>query len=252
MRQRAKYGIDAPRVVRIYIIIGLTLLSPAVKELIWPGSSIFPAPVRMGAAVLAVFLLVWAAVMLWSSLVGKMRVRDRLVDALALSGSERVLDAGCGLGLALIGCAKKLTTGKAVGIDLWGKHLSGNNPDRARANAVAEGVTDRVEIETGDITRLPFADAAFDAVISMTVIHNIRSQEARDQALHEIVRVLKPGGRIAIFDLRHTARYAETLRQAGLMVESLGLDLLWLWPCRSLLARKPEAGNSRSVVTAPS
>jgi len=252
MRKRAKYGIDAPRVVRAHIVFGVLLALPALIDLAWPGLSPIPAPWRIGAALFAALLLAWAAAMVKSSLVGKMRVRDRLIEALALSGTERVLDAGCGLGLALIGCAKKLTTGKAVGIDLWAGQLSGNNPDTARANAVAEGVADRVEIETGDITRLPFSDAVFDAIISMTVIHNIPSQEARDQALREVVRVLKPGGRVVIFDLLHTARYAETLRQAGLMVESLGCDLLWLWPCRSLLARKPEASNSHGVVTASS
>ncbi len=252
MRQRAKYGIDAPRVVRAYIVFGILLALPAVIDLAWPGSSLIPVPWSIGGALFAALLLAWAAVMLKSSLVGKMRVRDRLVDALDLSGSERVLDAGCGRGLALIGSAKKLTTGKAVGIDLWAGHLSGNNPDAARANAVAEGVADRVEVETGDITRLPFCDAAFDAVISMTVIHNIPSQEGRDQAVREIIRVLKPGGRIAIFDLMHTARYAAILRQAGLSVESLGVDLLWLWPCRSLFARKPEAGGSQGLVTASS
>jgi arsenite methyltransferase len=238
MKQHAKYGIDAPRVVGAFIISGVLLASPALKDLAWPGANIFPAPVRIAAAVLAALQLAWAAAMLWSSLAGKMRVRDRLVGALALTGNEHVLDAGCGLGLALIACAKKLNTGKAVGIDLWATHLSGNNPDRARANAVAEGVSDRVEIKTGDITKLPFADAAFEAVISMTVIHNIHSQEARDQAVREIIRVLKPGGRIVIFDLWHTARYSEVLRQAGLTVESLGFYLMWLWPCRSLLARK--------------
>ncbi|MEJ0051558.1 MAG: class I SAM-dependent methyltransferase [Methylovirgula sp.] len=252
MRQRTKYGIDAPRVVRAYIVFGILLALPALINLAWPGSSPIPGPWSIGAALFAVLLLAWAAVMLRSSLVGKMRVRDCLVDALDLSGSERVLDAGCGRGLALIGCAKKLTTGKAVGIDLWAGHLSGNNPEAARANAVAESVADRVEIETGDITRLPFSDAAFDAVISMTVIHNIPSQERRDQAVREFVRVLKPGGRVAIFDLLHTARYAEILRQAGLTVESLGTDLLWLWPCRSLLARKPEAGGLQGLVTASS
>ena len=65
-------------------------------------------------------------------------------------------------------------------------------------------MADRVEVETGDITKLPFSDASFDAVISMTVIHNIPSRDARDQALRELVRVLKPGGRIALFDLLHT------------------------------------------------
>lgn len=244
MRQRANYGIDAPGVVRAHFIFGGLLALPALIGLAWPGSSPIPASWTVAATLFAMLVLSYGAVMVWSSLVGKMRVRDRLVDALALSGSERVLDAGCGRGLAMIGCAKKLTTGKAVGIDLWAaKDLSGNNPDAARANAVAEGVADRVEVETGDITRLPFCDAAFDAVISMTVIHNIPSQKARDQAVREIIRVVKPGGRIALFDLLHTARYAEILRQAGIAVESLGRDRLWLLPCSSLLARKPEVGT---------
>lgn len=239
MRQRAKYGIDAPRVVRAYIVFGVLLALPALFDLAWPGSSPIPAPWSTGAALFAALLLAWAAVMLRSSLVGKMRVRDRLVDALALAGNERVLDAGCGLGLALIGCAKQLTTGQAVGIDLWAAHLSDNNPDAARANAVAEGVADRVEVETGDLRKLPFADASFDAIISMTVIHNIPSREGRDQALGELIRVLKPGGRIVIFDLAHASRYKEILRQAGLEVRELRRDFLWLQPCRSLLAHKP-------------
>jgi len=151
-----------------------------------------------------------------------------------------VLDAGCGRGLALIGCAKKLTTGAAVGIDLWAaKDLSHNNPAATLANAIAEGVADRVAVETGDITRLPFADASFDAVISMTVLHNIPSRDARDQALRELVRVLKPGGRIAVFDLLHVSRYTAVLQDAGMTVLDIGRDFLWLLPCRSLLARKP-------------
>ena len=104
---------------------------------------------------------------------------------------------------------------------LAAKDLSNNKPEATRANAAAEGVADRVEVETGDITRLPFADASFDAVISMTVIHNIPSREGRDQALRELVRVLKPGGRLAIFDLLHTSRYAEVLQGTGMKVRDL-------------------------------
>jgi hypothetical protein len=55
------------------------------------------------------------------------------------------------------------------------------------------------------------------------------------------VRVLRPGGRIAIFDLWHTRRYAAVLRQAGLTVRGLGGSLLWLQPCGALLAHKPHA-----------
>ncbi|HSM95712.1 MAG TPA: class I SAM-dependent methyltransferase [Rhizomicrobium sp.] len=240
MSARASYGIDAPGVVRAHVVAGIVLAVVAAAHFAWPRTIPLAAWAGAGAALLAALLLFYAAVMLWSSLVSKKRLCDRLVTALALRGDERVLDAGCGRGLALIACAKKLTTGSAVGIDLWAaKDQSGNTPEATMANAVAEGVAGRVRIETGDITKLPFADASFDAIISMIVIHNIPSQAARDEALRELARALKPGGRMVIFDLMHTSRYAEVLRDAGLKVELLSRDLLWLVPCRSLLARKP-------------
>jgi SAM-dependent methyltransferase len=239
MRRRASYGIDAPPVVLALIVLGSLLALIAASALGWPWPIPVPVSLSIAAAPFAVLFLLGAAEMLWSSLVSKKRVRDHLVAALQLSGSERVLDAGCGRGLALIGCAKELTTGKAVGIDLWTRDVSNNNPQATRANAAAEGVADKIEVETGDITRLPFADASFDAIISMTVIHNIRSRDGRDRAIGELIRVLKPGGRIAIFDLLHTARYAALMQQAGLAVRDLGTDFLWGFRCRSLLAQKP-------------
>jgi arsenite methyltransferase len=242
MMQHARYGIDAPGVVRAHIVLGCVLAVFGSAGFAWPEPNPVPASLSIGAACVAALVLLVAAVMMGSSLVGKKRVRDRLVAALALSGNERVLDAGCGRGLALIACAKKLTTGKAVGIDLWAaKDLSDNHPEATLANAAAEGVAGRVEVQTGDITRLPFSDASFDVVISMTVIHNIPTRDARDLALREFVRVLKPGGRIAIFDLQYASRYAEVLHGAGLKVQDLGWDPLWFVPCHSLLAQK--AGN---------
>lgn len=240
MTQRANYGIDAPGVVRAHLVGGSLLALLAAIGLAWPWPSPVPRSVSVAAAWAAVVILLVGAEMLRSSLVGKKRVRDRLVAALALTGSERVLDAGCGRGLALIACAKRLPTGKAIGIDLWAaKDLSSNNADATLANAAAEGVANRVEVDTGDITKLPYADASFDAIISMTVIHNIPSAEARDQALREIMRVLKPGGRIALYDILHTSHYTSVLRGAGMKVRILGHHFLWLMfrPC--LLAEKP-------------
>ena len=243
MKQRAKYGIDAPGVVRAHFILGSILALIALAGLIW--SNFIPVSLSIGAAALAAIAFFGAAVMLRSSLVGKQRVRDRLVSALELSGHERVLDAGCGLGLALIGCAKELTTGRAIGIDLWAaKDLSNNNPQATFVNAVAEGVADRTEVDTGDITRLPYPDASFDVIISMTVLHNIPTRDGRDQALRELVRVLKPGGRIALFDLLHTSRYTEVLSGMGMKVRGLGPAFMWFLRGQLLLAQKPEAGNS--------
>lgn len=239
MKQRANYGIDAPGVVRGLLGFGTLAALAAI------GSALFAKPdtlifaVWPNEAIAAGCMLLAGGSMVFSSLVSKERIRDRLVNALALTGNERVLDAGCGRGLALIGCARKLTTGKAVGIDLWSaKDLSNNNPDATRANAAAEGVADKIEVETGDITKLPFPDASFDAIISMTVIHNIPARDDRDQALRELARVLKPGGRMAIFDIQHPFRYTAVLKQAGLEVKSLGFSFLWFQPCRSILAHK--------------
>ena len=248
MKQHAAYGIDAPGVVRAHLVFGCVLAVFASIGFALPRPNPVPIAVSIGAAFVAAVVLFVAAVMLRSSLVGKKRVCDRLIAALALSGHEQVLDAGCGRGLALIGCAKKLTTGKAVGVDLWSaKDLSNNNPEATLANAAAEGVVNLIEVKTGDITRLPFSDASFDAVISMTVIHNIPTRRARDAAIRELVRVLKPGGRIAIFDLLHMSRYAEVLQDAGMQVEELGREFIWFLPCRSLLAQKPARRPSDSA-----
>ncbi|MEI9940324.1 MAG: methyltransferase domain-containing protein [Pseudomonadota bacterium] len=245
MTGSAKYGIDAPGLLRGHIVFGSVLAATAATGFALPRPNPIPPSLSIGAAFVAGVLLFYAAVMLRSSLVGKKRVCDRLIAALALSGNEQVLDAGCGGGLALIGCAKKLTTGKAIGIDLWAaKDQSNNRPEATLDNAATEGVANRVEVKTADITRLPFADASFDAVISMLVIHNVPSQKARDDALRELVRVLKPGGRMVIFDLLHASRYTEVLRASGMEVQELSCDLLWLLPCRSLVAQKPAIFSS--------
>lgn len=237
MRHRASYGIDAPGAVRANIVFGVIFAGVAAAGF---RPNIIPAWAVIGAAFLAALCFFYATVMLWSSLVGKKRVCERLVAALTLKGHEQVLDAGCGRGLALIACAKKLTAGKAIGIDLWAaKDQSNNSPQATLANATAEGVAALVEVKTGDITKLQFADASFDAIVSMIVIHNIPSRAGRDEALRELVRVLKPGGRMVIYDLLHMARYAEVLQDAGMTVQVLSRNFLWLLPSRSLLARKP-------------
>ncbi len=220
VREQADYGIDAPEVVRNLFaaaITGLVLWS-IMKLGFWDGFLVVPlgsvrlafplGPMGFGTGVLCAAM---AICMLWSSKVGKLREREKLLDLIAWKGTERVLDVGCGRGLMLIGAAKRLTTGKASGIDIWQtEDLSGNNAEAAKKNAQREGVGDRADIRTADMRRMPFDDETFDVIVSRAVIHNLYSRNDRAQAIREIARVLKPGGVALIEDIRHHNEYVST------------------------------------------
>src|SRR5262249_36399645 len=151
------------------------------------------------------------------SKVGKLRARERFLDLLIWHGQERVLDVGCGRGLLLIAAARRLTTGQAVGVDLWQRQdLSGNRPEATLANAEAEGVAQRAEVKDAAARQLPFADTSFDVVVSALALHNIPKAEERQQAIREIVRVLKPAGQVALSDIHYTADYARALQECGM------------------------------------
>src|SRR5262249_22556831 len=135
---------------------------------------------------------------------------------LRLRGDERVLDMGCGRGAVLTAVARRLTTGRVTGVGIWSRRdQSGNASDETLRNSALEGVSDRVAIETGDMRALPFPDATFDVVVSSLAIHNIRLNAERRKAVAEALRVLKPGGRVAIADIRATSIYEDELRKLG-------------------------------------
>ena len=146
---------------------------------------------------------------------GKRSIWTEILDALALRGTERVLDIGCGRGAVLMLAARRVPEGKAVGVDVWRlRDQSGNNRAMTERNAVVEGVSDRVEVLDGDARELPFPDGSFDLVVSNLALHNIRDTDERTVALREAVRVLRPGGRLRIVDL-NTRSYVQPLRDAG-------------------------------------
>jgi SAM-dependent methyltransferase len=236
--ERADYGIDAPTVIR-NLLLG-ALLSAAVAVVASTGVVHAPA-LRATAIVMVAVCLAEVGLMTWSSRAGKLRLRDRLLDGLALRGDERVLDVGCGRGLLLIGAARRLPAGRAVGIDLWqARDLSGNAMERTLANARAEGVAERVEVHTGDMRTMPFADASFDAAVSNLAIHNLRGAAERAAAVAEVARVVKPGGRVLIVDIAGTAVYADALRRLGWTeVRRSGFSFLIFPPVRIVTGRKP-------------
>jgi len=171
----------------------------------------------------------------------KLRIRDRVLDSLQLKGDERVLDIGCGRGLMLIGLAKRLPNGKAVGIDLWKKaDQSGNTEEAVRRNAQVENVTDRIEIETGDMRRMPFHHESFDHVVSSWAIHNLPDTESRSSAIIESIRVLKPGGKLIVVDIFSIDEYVELLRTIHMEDVTVSKpNFTFIVPSRTIRATKP-------------
>jgi len=152
------YGLDAPSVVRnLFVGAALGLLLWGLKAFgFWSGLLIFHLfglkfviPLALtGLATGAVcgFLGVW---MVYDSKLGKLRRRERFLNRIAWTGREQVLDVGCGRGLMLVGAAKRLSTGKATGIDIWQtEDLSDNHAGAALENARREGVAERVDLKT--------------------------------------------------------------------------------------------------------
>jgi arsenite methyltransferase len=240
------YGVDAPGVVRILALAGLAAAVVAFTVQLLPFTpgdrNIASASFGLTAAV----LLAEVGWMLYSSRVGKLRLRARVIDALRLKGNEKVLDVGCGHGLLLIEAAKRLPEGGAVGLDMWSaRDLSANRPEMALRNARLEGVEKRIRLETGDMRKMPFGQASFEAVVASLAIHNVPGRNGRSATISEIARVLKPGGRVALLDFARTAEYVSALHALGWTdVRRTGYSLQMFPPVRMVLGSKPVAAPS--------
>ena len=237
---KPEYGIDAPGVIRNLLVAGVAAIAVGrfLPSVTVGGVTFLLRPmfwnVGMGCLLGGVLMLVYARF-------GKFGHRERILNAVKWRGDERVLDVGTGAGLLLIGAAKRITAGKAVGIDLWSQvDLSGNGPERVLKNAELEGVSGKIEVVSGDATEMKFPDASFDVVVSNLCIHNIPSKEGRAKACREIVRVLKPGGKLVISDFIHTGEYVKAFKGAGMEMEP-GISVSWSTfpPLRILKGKKP-------------
>jgi arsenite methyltransferase len=209
--RRGEYGYDAPYAV---VMFGAASVASAVAATICWRERELRVATRMTA--FFVFFLANTISFLYTTRRGKFVEWARILDRLQLRGDERVLDMGCGRGAVLTAVARRLTTGRVTGVDIWStRDQSGNAKDVTERNASLEGVADRVEIATGDMRALPFRAATFDLVVSSLAIHNIRQNADRRQAVAEGFRVLKPGGRMVLADIRATATYEDALRTLG-------------------------------------
>lgn len=235
--ERPDYGLDAPSALWITAGYGVVAVAVGAAATV-AGSGAVWVEIAITSGITS---LGYAALHLWSSKRGKQREAQRLFDTIPWRGDEHVLDVGCGHGLLLMNAAQRLTTGRAVGIDVWSqKDQWHNRPEATLENARRAGVADRVDVRDGDARHLDFPDESFDVVVSSLVIHNIPGNEGRAQAIKEIARVLKPGGHVAIVDIAATGLYERELKAAPGMtdVRRSGTGILFVPMTRRVTATK--------------
>jgi len=213
------YGMDGSPAQLVGIVAAEIILFGAGGYLVTFHSLIIKIP---ACALLLTGLLLGIRIVLFIIYLagGKLRHRDRMLSMVDWKGNEIVLDVGTGRGLLMIGAAKKLVTGKAIGIDIWRQEDMLNNAyENTMRNAGLEGVTGKIEVKNEDAQKLPFPGGFFDVILSNLCLHNIPLKEGRDAACREIARVLRPNGVIIISDILHVKEYAAIFAGEGLSVE---------------------------------
>ena len=120
-------------------------------------------------------------------------IKRRVLSYAALAGGEQVLDVGCGTGTLAVAATRSVPGVRVTGLDADASIL-------ARARRRAADADLEIDFDEGRSTALPYADASFDLVLSTLFFHHLPDAEKRETAA-ELVRVLRPGGRLVVGDL---------------------------------------------------
>jgi arsenite methyltransferase len=215
------YDMRIPQVFQLLAVFGLLM---SIASIIWAITAF--SAYSIAGIVLGIVLILPSVITRFvttSALNRRFRVRDGIVHHAALRGDEQVLDVGVGSGITLFGCAKHLTTGKGIGIDIYHPNTGGGTPDIFWKNARKEGVAANVELKNMDARQMSFADASFDVIVSTFAFHHIGNEESRRKAAQEIVRVLKRGGKVFVYDVGFSLYELEqVMSAAGCSVKRYG------------------------------
>ena len=133
-----------------------------------------------------------------------------LVRALGLPRGARILEIGCGRGIALPVLDRLCSPRRLVGLDIDGELLV-----EAASNLREQGT--RAELCCGDVRWMPFADEAFDVVIDFGTLYHIAGPRS---ALDEIARVLAPTG-MFVYETKASQFLSHPVRSRGRRLPTL-------------------------------
>jgi ubiquinone/menaquinone biosynthesis C-methylase UbiE len=120
-------------------------------------------------------------------------LKRRVLAQAGLKAGEDVLDVGCGTGTLAVAAAQDAPGVRVTGLDADPSILA-----KARSRAAGSGIAMR--FDEGRSVALPYADGSFDVVVSTLFFHHL-SDDAKRATAGEILRVLRPGGRLVVGDL---------------------------------------------------
>lgn len=157
-----------------------------------------------------------------------------LVDLLP-TNHGLLLDGGCGAGRTSIAIVHGLSGASVIALDRFDSdYIEGGGRALLNHNLQLAGVEQRVRVQPGDLTDLPFAESHFDAAVSAHAIDHMG--KAKETGLREMWRVLKPGGRFllvvwvpswAMFAVANLLAFALPTRHAWRsMVRRIGFEIL--------------------------
>ncbi|SDP60734.1 class I SAM-dependent methyltransferase [Desulforhopalus singaporensis] len=154
---------------------------------------------------------------------------ELLLELLSPGSNEKIVDVGCGTGIFT---RDILALGAAViGLDLSWPMLE---------QAVILRQTGNFSAILGDMTRLPFDDSSFDKAVSMTAIE---FTDNAHQAISELSRVTRRGGRIVVTTLNSLSPWAQKRRQKAREGHPLFTNIHFRSPGRAAHARPGKRHN---------
>jgi SAM-dependent methyltransferase len=162
----------------------------------------------------------------------------QFITRLGLESDERVLDIATGTGNLAIPAAR--TGARVTGVD-----IAPNLVTQAKARAIAEGLSIRFDI--GDAEALPYADGEFDVAVSM---FGAMFAAHPDRAASEMLRVVRPGGRIALANWTPGSFIGEMFRTTAAYVPApAGLASPLLWGTEQMVRERLGIGAASITVT---